>query len=308
MDNRIISIILSVFVAIVVVASVAIPIVSDALRVVEPITEYNDGTGHTYREARDGDVLTITSTYDTNTSSKTDVWTLNGKTVINPNLVDRFSWDIALWSDTMWVNATASSNASTGTILIFEVGGEPVYFGSNVSFTDMILSFTFTSNTIEISSNGGTTESYDGRVLNYSWAFVPCSIEDGGYRSSSVDSSNFKMTDVNDFVLCNSYRTGELDCIYYYYDGVLTTSAYNGSVETTATLIDGTYDIYNVSVTVSITDGTTTEEFSPYRALVPYEIHGHADNGAAHGLLLTIPALLIIAALVLTISLFVRRY
>lgn len=305
MGNRIIGVVLALTIGVLVLGSVLIPVLEDSERTIMPITEYNVGEGHTYREARDGDVIHLVSTYDSETNSKTDVWTLNGKPVTNPNT--NFEWDIFLASDVVWGQVNAPSNTSSGSFVVMESGTTRSYFGSTSSVPNYELTITFTEDTITWVSNHVPVSG----SANYEWACVFCSLEDGAYRSSSVNASNFVMSDIDDYILCGTYSTGELDTNYWYKDGefVVYADGITGDVDTNATLRDGTYDLYDVSATVTLTDGSIDETFSPYRALVPYEVHGHADSGVAISLLDVLPVLVIVSILLLAVSIVTRsRY
>lgn len=310
MSDKVIGLMLSIGVGLIMIGLVLVPIVSSAQEVMEPITVYNEGMGHTYREAKSGDVLKLESRYDASTQKKTDIWTLNDKVVINDDLTSYFEWDILMMSDVLWAQVNSTANASSGSIVLFNQGDgtNRIYYGSSSTVPEMIWTVSFTDDTISWTATSGGTlvEEYS---INYGWCFVPCAIEDGGYRSSSVDASNFKMTDINDYVLSGSYTTGELDTGYWYKDGVMFTSVttYSGSTSTTSELIDGTYDIYNVSATVTITDGTTSETFAPYRALVPYEVHGHADHGAALDLVGIAPLLVLVVLVLSAVAIIFRN-
>lgn len=299
--NNIIMGVIALMLGAVMIGGALLPSVAAAIDISDPITLYNEGAGHTYREAKSGDVLKLESRYDATTQIKTDIWTLNGKSVINDDMIPEFSWDILMMSDVLWAQVNSSGNASSGSIVLFEQGNgtNRNYFGAGSTNPEFIWTISFTDDTISwtASENDTLIEEYS---LNYGWCFVPCAIEDGGYRSSSVDASNFKMTDINDYVLSGSYTTGELDTGYWFKDGVFSTSVttYSGSTSTTSALIDGTRDIYNVSATVTITDGSNSETFAPYRALVPYEVHGHETNGIMASLFNVLP-LVTIAGLVM---------
>lgn len=305
MGNKVIGVVLALTIGVIVLGSVLIPVLEDSERTIIPITEYNIGAGHTYREARSGDVIHLVSTYDSETNSKTDVWTLNDKPVINPNT--DFEWDIFLASDVVWGQVNSQANASSGSFVVMESGTTRSYFGSLSSLPRYELTITFTEDTISWVSNSAPVSG----SASYTWAYVFCSLEDGAYRSSSVDASNFIMSDIDDYILCGTYSTGELDTNYWYKDGefVVFSDGITGNVDTNATLRNGTYDLYDVSATVTVTDASTSETFSPYRALVPYEVHGHADSGAAISLLELLPFMVIVSILLMAVSIVVRsRY
>lgn len=292
------TLIASMIVAIVVVSAVLVPIVVNAMEESQPITEYNIGTKQTYREVRPGDVFKLTSTYDAETNKKTDVWTLNGNTVLNANQSD-ISWNLGIVSDAMWIEVFSSGNSSSGNWRTLDSVANH-YVGSSANQPNIEWVFTFTSTTIDWTYSGTSPETPAVQSLPYSWAYVPCSIEEGGYMASSQTADVTSIVkDMDDIIMCGSYVSGELDTGYYYYKGTtyVGTSGYTGENTTELTLKDGTYDLYVADPSFTVTDGTTTEKFDPYKILVPYEVHGHADSGVVHTLLGILPVFVAIGLL-----------
>lgn len=308
---KIIGVVLSIVVGIFVIGSVLVPIVESSSEVVEPITEYNRGLGHTYREVKAGDVFQLTSVYDADAGKKTDTWTLNGESVINPDIVNRFEWDIGIVSDVMWIEVFASANSSSGIFYQF-YDVNPFYknyVGSSASKPNATFTWEFTEDKILYSNDVEVlpiSKEYD-----YTWAYVPCAMDEGGYLSSSVTTSDVILESPNQYILCGTYSSGDLDANYYYRSGGLTviSDTITGTDKSVAELRSGTYDLYDVNILLEFTDGSITEQFNPYRALVPYEVHGHADSGAAISLLELLPVLAIVSVLLMALSIVVRsRY
>lgn len=310
MDNKIMTVLIGLFVCVLMVGSVLVPIVESSQETVEPITEYNIGTKQTYREVRPGDVFKLTSTYDAETSKKTDVWTLNGDTVLNANQSD-ISWNLGIVSDAMWIEVFSSGNTSSGNWRTLDSVANH-YVGANATYPNVEWVFTFTSTTIDWTYSGTSPETPAVQSLPYSWAYVPCSIEEGGYMASSQTANVTSIVkDMDDIIMCGSYTSGELDTGYYYYKGTtyVGTSGYTGENTTELTLKDGTYDLYVADPSFTVTDGATTEKFDPYKILVPYEVHGHADSGTTISLLGVIPVIVIIALLSMAVvALFRSKY
>lgn len=310
MDNKIMTVLIGLFVCVLMVGSVLVPIVESSQETVEPITEYNIGTKQTYREVRPGDVFKLTSTYDAETSKKTDVWTLNGNTVLNANQ-SAISWNLGIVSDAMWIEVFSSGNSASGNWRTLDSVANH-YVGSSATDPNIEWVFTFTSTTIDWTYSGNTLETPAVQSLPYSWAYVPCSIEEGGYMASSQTADVTSIVkDMDDIIMCGSYTSGELDTGYYYYKGTtyVGTSGYTGENTTELTLKDGTYDLYVADPSFTVTDGTTTEKFDPYKILVPYEVHGHADSGTTISLLGVIPVIVIIALLSMAVvALFRSKY
>lgn len=306
MDNKVIAVIMGLFVGVLLVGSVLVPIVESSKSTIEPITEYNVGTGQTYREAKAGDVLKFVGTY--NDGVRTYEWTLNNESVINLNSLD---WEIGLFSDAFWIQVFPESNVSGAMWKTMADPSTDNYIGVNETTTYAEWIITFGESTITWSYVGvGTTSptvEYD-----YTWAFVPCVYEDGGYMSSTLtDGVLAILNDPKDVVLCGSYTTGELDTGYSYYEGVAKTYTSGITAEYTPVyeLRNGTYDLYDVDINFTVSDGASTEEFNPYRALVPYEVLGHADNGASINLLGVIPVIVILALLSMAVFGLIRsRY
>lgn len=273
------------------------------------ITKTNDGTGHTFKEMVPGDVLSCVSDYTV--SPRTDTWTLNGETVLNEGITG-LTWDWGLISDAYYLMVNANDNASIGSgTAITSTPGTPTYYGKGTAVSNAV--FTWTMNEDKTLTYLKTTDGVDGTptVYNSTWAYVVASIEDGAYMSAQVTTNSYyaKLGD-KDIILAGNYTTGDLDTGYYYgKDGVLTVvnSSYTGTVNFEQELSDGTTDIYDTLVTVSITDGTDTEQFSPYRALVPYEVEGHASSGALYTLLQILPLLIGAGLVVGAVGWFITR-
>ena len=289
-------------VVVIVIAAVLMPVLDDARDTAgDEIVKTNVGTGHTFKEMSPGDVLKCTSLYSG--SSRTDTWTLNGETVLNDG-VTGISWDWGLISDAYFLQVNSSSNGATSNAQeIKSTPGATIYYsGATASVPDIVYTWTMNSDkTITtLKTEGGvasTTTTY-----NSTWAYVLSTLEDGAYMSAQVTTNPYyAKLDNKDVILAGNYTTGDLDTGYYYgKDGVLTilNTSYTGTVNFSQTLSSGTTDIYDTLLTVSVTDGNDTESFSPYRALVPYQVSGHESSGAAYDLYGAIPVI-VIAALIL---------
>lgn len=309
MEMKIPAIAITAVVVIVVLAGVLMPVLDDARDNIGPeITKTNVGTGHTFKEMVPGDVLMCTSDYTV--SPRTDTWTLNGETVLNEGITG-LTWDWGLISDAYYLMVNANDNASIGSgSVISSTPGTPIYYGKGTAVDNA--TFSWTMNSDKTITYVKTTDGVAGTPTVYSstWAYVVSSIEDGAYMSAQVTTNPYfaKYND-KDIILAGNYTTGDLDTGYYYgKDGVLTVvnSSYTGTVNFEQELSAGTTDVYDTLVTVSITDGTNTEEFSPYRALVLYQVTGHESSGASYDLLGVIPVMVVIALLVAVVALVFR--
>lgn len=305
MDNKIVMISIAAVIGIIVLGSVLMPILDDARETAgAEIVKTNAGTGHTFKEMVAGDVLYCHSVYAN--STRTDTWTLNGDTVLNEG-ISGLTWDWILISDSFFAQVNAPSNPSLGTgQAISSNPGATIYYpGANSEVSDREYKWTMGNDgalTFELWNDGvaGT-----GAVFTTTWAYVVSTIEDGAYMSAQLTTNPYyARLDNKDVILAGNYTTGDLDTGYYYgKDGVLTVlnSSYTGTVNFTQDLTDGTTDIYDTKLTVTITDGNDSEEFSPYRALVPYQVSGHESSGSAYQIYGAIPVL-IVAAILLGIA------
>lgn len=305
MDNKLVMISIAAVIGIIVLGSVLMPILDDAKETAgAEIVKTNTGTGHTFKEMVSGDVLRCDSDY--NSGSRVNTWTLNGEPVLNEGMPS-LTWDWGIVSDVYYLNVNDSSNASVGSgSSITDTPGSATYYSAAVASVP-IRAFTWT-----MGDNGVLTiVRYDGDTASTpteyecTWAYVVSTVEDGAYMSAqATTNSYFAKLDSKDVILAGNYTTGDFDTGYYYgKDGVLTVlnSSYTGTVNFTQDLTDGTTDIYDTKLTVTITDGTDSEEFSPYRALVPYQVSGHESSGSAYQIYGAIPVL-IVAAILLGIA------
>lgn len=310
MDSRIIKITIFATLAILVTATVLMPVISDArMTAGAEITKINEGTGHTFKEMVPGDVLSCESVYSD--SSRTDTWTLNGDVVLNEG-VTSLTWDWGLISDVMYVYVNSSSNAAVGGVrtITTDAGVSTSYTGATSDTPSRTYQWEMNDDyTITFTNYTGDTVS-STTTYSSTWAYTLASIEDGAYMSAQVTTNEYyDSKDGKNIILAGSYNSGDLDTGYYYVkDGELTilNTSYTGSIEFEQTLSDGTTDIYDTLVTVSVTDGSTTEVFSPYRALVPYEVTGHESSGAAYSLYGVIPIMVIMSILLGVVAIVLR--
>lgn len=295
--KRIMSISMSVAVAVLVASAVLFPIIGDAMTENgTPITKTNVGTGHTFKEMVAGDILKCESVYSN--GSRTDTWTLNGETVLNDGIVS-LTWDWGLISDVyfMQVNAPGNSAVGSGQDIKSTPGQTGYYSGADSTNPNKTFTWEMTNDGLVYTLTIGSTVTTTWTATP-TWAYVVSSVEDGAYMSAQVTTNAYyaKYND-KDIILAGNYTTGDLDTGYYYgKNGVLTVvnDSYTGTVNFEQSKSSGTTDIYDTLVTVSITDGTDTEEFSPYRALVPYEVSGHATSGPVYTIFSFMPILIIL--------------
>lgn len=290
MNTKLIPIILTLVVGIILAGSVLMPVIDDAQTDLgNPITLKND-SDIVLKSIDDGDVFKLTSTRNAD-SSKTDVWTINDKVISNVS-GSSLSWNVGLISDAMYVRIISTANASSGaTTLMSSTTGVEQYISPATTEGVYTWTWTFDNGEMTYIDRYGTEV-----VASYTWGYVACPLEDGEYYSAETDGTGI-CKDASDLILCGGYTSGSLDTMYALHKGETYTSVsdYSMSVNTTTSLHDGTTDIYDITVSVDITDGTDTENFTPYRIYLPYEVSGHATAGASYSLLGAIPIMVIIA-------------
>lgn len=310
--NKVVIGVVAVAIALVITVTCAIPIISDMTNITgTPVTKVNTGTGHTFKQMEVGDVLLVHSVYSN--GSRTDTWTLNGETVLNDGITT-LTWDWGLISDAYFMQVNAAGNSAVGSgQVISDTPSSPSYYrGADSDNPDKSFSWTLTdSTTLTLEVLIGDTPVSGGATITVSWAYVVSTVDDGAYMSAQVTTNSYYAQKGNkDVILAGNYTTGDLDTGYYYgKDGVLTilNSNYTGTVNFEQELSSGTTDIYDTLLTVSITDGNDTETFSPYRALVPYEVSGHATSGMIYTMLGVIPILIVIGIVLGTIGMIAFR-
>ena len=276
----------------------------------DPITKTNVGTGHTFKEMVPGDVLECKSIYSD--SSRTDTWTLNGETVLNEGITG-FTWDWGLISDVYFMQVNASGNSAIGTGQTITSSPGTVNYYSGANSTDPNKTYTWTMETDGTITFDAMFGDNPGTVVTFSptWAYVVSTVEKGAYMSAQVTTNPYYASENSkDVILAGNYTTGDLDTGYYYgKDGVLTivNTSYTGTVNFAQTKTDGTTDIYDTLLTVSVTDGNDTESFSPYRALVPYQVTGHASSGSVYTVFGILPLAVAIGLLLGAIGFFISK-
>lgn len=298
--NKIQGIILGATVSIVIVATLLMPVVNSSMVVLgDPITLTNDGTD--FKEAESGDVIEYTRTIGSG-----NVITYNGEVVPFAS-----EWDDLLISDSVYIRKTNITSSNMGRVYEFN-NANPMnpYFIPNPT-TSATLTLEFTETTIEmvVVSDGvtGTPSS-----VPYEWAYIPCTPAASEYIFSQIGyESTGYVKYGQEPILCGAYETGELDTLYYYNNGesYVSSTGMVMSVSNSYTLTEGTTDIYDLAVSCTITDGGSSETFTPYRFLIPSEVEGHKDSGAVYSIVSTLPIMVIVAILLGCVAILFRsRY
>lgn len=279
-----------ILIGLVMVAGLIIPIVNDAQsHAGERIIYNNDAQMTTYREAVPGDVLSIYRLADY------DVWALNGTRVTGLDLPNTIAWNVAVMSDGLYVEYISHSNASIGSWRPMDesILNEKFYIGGTIYTAANPLNITFGSETITVVTINNTY------TLPYTWAYVPCNLEDATYMASATSTEGGYVHSAEDVTLCGHYSSGDNDTTYYYHNGEgWNYHNFPMSVDVSLDKVEGTTDIYVAKSTVDMGG----ETFNPYRMLVPYEVVGHADSGAAYTLLGIVPLMAIVVLTVFAAS------
>lgn len=300
MKNNILGVLMGIIIGVILIGSLLAPTIEGVQKTAgEEVTLKND-SDTVLKSIDDGDVFKLTSTRNAD-STKTDVWTINDETITNVG-GDAFSWTVGLISDAMYVRIQSTNNASSGALMDSTTGAEQ-YISPGTTEGTYIWTWTFANGVMTYVDRAGTEV-----TAPYTWGYVACPLEEGEYYSAETDGVGI-CSSADDLILCGSYTTGSLDTMYAYHNGekYVSVSSYTMTVNTTTELHDGTTDIYDITVTVDISDGENTENFTPFRIYLPYEVTGHADSGAAYSMYGAIIILAIAALLILGVRIITRR-
>ena len=271
----------------------------------DEITLEND-TAIVLREAEDGDVLKCERTVITQETTFSDVWSLNNEQITDIG-ASFLSWNVGIISDSIYLQITPGTSSPVSGIAYDMTKATPTRM--NVGAGDLpaesvaTWTATFNDGTITITDRFGTSTEYA-----YTWAYVVCNVEDGQYYSAETSGVGICKT-ADDLILCGAYTTGEFDTMYYYHEGqsYVSNSAYTISVTNQTSLHEGTTDIYDISVEVGISDGNDTETFTPYRIFLPYEVSGHASEGALYSIIGILPLVAGVGLLMGAVYYFISR-
>lgn len=300
MKTNLLTLVITLTLGVILAGSLLMPVIEDTKTTIGPEITLDNNASNSLRTAVEGDVLQVYSSWDTSTSSKVDVWTLNGTTI---DIIQ----NVALVSDGLYIQSILTGPAPVAYVDM--VSGTSIGYINGATSTSgpVTISATFGSDSItfKVDRNGTATQS----THNYTWGLVLCNDEEGEYYAAVPDGVGY-ITDTKEVILGGLYSTGDLDTPYYYYDGVahVSVSAYTIDVALTTSVASGTTDIYNVTSSVTITDGDDSETFTPYWIMLPHTVTGHASSGAAYNLLGVIPIIVITGILLAGVgAIFVRN-
>lgn len=306
MGIKLVNAIITITVAVICIAAMLVPVVGDVQKTAgDQVTLTNDSS-LMLKEVESGDVLKLVRTVTSvATPTYSDVWYLNDEPITG---VSGSAWNVGIVSDGIYMQILGRTNSSAAwwlpmgsTNMIANYWTASSVTEDNGSVTSTV---TFGDDSLTVlSGNTNSSASYD-----YTWAYVVCPQADGEY-CCAISGGTGIVESASDVILCGAYTSGELDTMYYYKDGTsyVSNTDYTMTPSITTSLHSGTTDIYDATVSVSMTDGTDTESFTPYRIIVPYEVTGHATSGGYYSLLGAIPVMVIVGLLVTTIGMMVIR-
>lgn len=288
MKTNILTLVITLAVGIILAGSLLGPVISDAQNTIGPEITMTNESSFVLKEADSGDVLkNVRTTVD---ETRTDTWTFNNTAIVGPSSGGT-NWTVGIMSDSVYMQINAADNASAGSWLYMDGTETYHYFGS--------ITVTFTDTEIQIDTGTASTSANVG----YTWAYVICPYDEGEYIAPSLGGTGY-VSKATDVLLCGFYSTGELDTMYYYHNGqnYVSTEGYSMVTNVDLTLHEGTTDIYDATVSATVTDGTDSETFTPFRIFVPYEVTGHEAGGASYTLLGAIPIIVIVAILMVAVG------
>lgn len=303
MKTNILTLVITLTLGVILAGSLLMPVISNAQdNLGDPITLTNDSP-IVLREAHEGDVLKVVRSVSNDTT--TDTWTLNGDVCLGPT-GSADTWNVGVMSDGIYLSINSPSNGAIGAWLNIPDNGNLTNLSGVSNGVAQSYQITFNADTMVLENVTATPITI--ATCPYSWAYVLCPYGEGEYCAAMPNGAGL-VKDPNQIILSGLYYTGELDTTYCYNSvAFVGKTDYSMTANITTALHEGTSDIYDANVTVTITDGTDSETFTPYRILVPYEVSGHATAGAAYSLLGAIPVMVIIGlVLAATTAIMVKR-
>lgn len=302
MDNRFIGLVIGLVVGVLLIATLMAPTISEIQKTSGDKITLTNETNSVFREAKSGDVLTCTSVYVTEESQNRNTWDLNGEPVVSPT-GGGGAWELGIMSDGVYMQIRGLRDSAMAIYydMTKAVPDQKTVSGASAS-NNRVLSYTFGDSTIDMATTIGETTTTI--TFAYTWAYVVCPYGEGQY-CAAVTGGEGMISSADEIILCGAYTTGENDTMYWYKDGVshLSNTAYTMAVDIDTELHDNTTDIYDFTLSVDIGG----ETFTPYRVLVPYEVSGHKDSGAAYSLYGVFVVLFIVAVLMFAVRYIINR-
>lgn len=275
MKTNVLTLIITMVVGIILAGSLLGPVISDAQHDLgDPITKSNNALATYYRDLDANDVFELSS----------DGYELNDVAITK-------TYRQAIFADSFVLQINKPEDSA----IAYVIGAgdtTPV----NLLKTNTY-SITFEDSTVTVVKDGSTTVF----TKEFTWAYIITTSADTASWGTitRVGINPTYILDNTQVILSGYYYTGENDTFYSYKDGELDTGSYEGAIEITKAIVDGTTDIYQVTG-LEVTVGE--ESFTPYLTLVPLSVTGHATAGASYSLLGAIPIMVIVAILMLAVG------
>lgn len=290
MDNKIVGIMLSIVIGLIMIGSVLSPIITSARGDFgDPVSYAQDGSRTPY-------FMGLVPDDETVTAEVVEGGILVNGVPYSATITSAATWSPIISTDTGYLAMRNESSAAR--VSIFTEGEEIT--SNSLAVGDTV---TFVNGTCTISGSINSTFEY---TVCYSVGFEDdlVMLIDMGTRYSGRYGL---VNDIKDITIYSYYSSGNNDTFYTFVDGKLSVGGdYESSVNYDLQLKDGTTDIYEIhEFTVTIGG----ETFVPYFAFVPAVVEGHADSGAAYGLIGIIPIIVIVVLLFMAVgALFRSRY
>lgn len=272
----------------------------------ESITLANDSS-IVLREVKAGDILTSERTVITQGASYSDKWFLNSEELTNIGQTF-LTWNVGIISDAIYLQIQSGGSSPTAGVYydMTRVNPASLSIGAGNLEAGQVATWSaeFDNGVVTVTDRLGNETEY-----SYTWAYVVCNFEDGEYYSAETGGAGICKS-ANDLILCGAYTSGNLDTMYSFVNGVsyVSNDNYTMTVNAPLTKHTGTTDIYDISVNVDMSDGVDTENFTPYRIFLPYEVSGHATKGAMYDIFGLLPLIAGVGLLLVACIEFLRRY
>lgn len=289
MNNKfgLVAVIMTILVGVILIGTLLAPTIEGIQKTAgDEITLKNSGVSDYVLGRMSGDDSVTIEFTDSGT-------TLNGEP-FTP-LTQRQTWVPLAYADSGELDIRSSTYAMRWAI--YTEGSDTTYKNIN-SAGDSI---TLTPTLVTVVDEGVATE--------YPVTMIYCfSIEDVdsiAVRDLGANNTAY-IKDIKDVLAIGSYTSGENDTMYKVIDGQLTigNDTYESSLNYTTTTTSGTTDILTLS---SFVISIGEETFTPYNVLVPYEVSGHEDSGAAYTLYGVIIVLFIVVLFVVAVRSLISR-
>lgn len=290
MNNKIIGVVLACAVGIIIVSTVLVPIISDAKTITGDIIEVsNQNFNAYYSDAENGDTLTLT---DTTVS-------------FNGNNIETFTYRGAIYADSFYMYLFGSVSEGRIGFITDNTGLENSF---NLS-SGRTWTITYNNGSVNVVGVADSQSDLSWTKSDIDWALFISNPTDADYHTiEDLRYSKAYTTDPETQVICSGYyETGENDTFYSYRDGVIKLNQgadYTTSVTFGTELKEGTTDIYDTNITISIGE----ESFTPFLCLVPGTVTGHSVSGAAVSMLSIIVPFMLVAILAGAVVLVKNRY